>query len=72
MTGSSSWHGQRRLQLVVARDHQVNVQARPPTRQQTARAEAILQECLQLQAHLLAQDAILDDVMRRMERVAPA
>jgi hypothetical protein len=35
-------------------------------------AEAILQECLQLQAHLQAQDAVLDDVVRRLDRVEPA
>jgi hypothetical protein len=52
-----------------------NVQARAADKrsQQTyADAEAILHECMQLQAHLQAQDAILDDVVRRMERVAPA
>lgn len=34
-------------------------------------AEAILQECLQLQAHLEAQDKILDDVVQHLAKVSP-
>ena len=34
-------------------------------------AEAILQECLQLQAHLEAQDKILDDVLTHLHALAP-
>jgi len=33
-------------------------------------AEAILQECLQLQAHLQAQDKILDDLVTKMKAIA--
>jgi hypothetical protein len=49
-----------------------NVQARAADKraQQTyGDAEAILHESLQLQAHLQAQDAVLDDVVKRLERV---
>jgi hypothetical protein len=34
-------------------------------------AEAILHECLQLQAHLQAQDLVLDDLVSRLGKVAP-
>jgi hypothetical protein len=34
-------------------------------------AEAILQECLQLQAHLEAQDKVLDDVVQHLAKVSP-
>jgi len=34
-------------------------------------AEAILSECLRLQQHLEQQDQILDDVVKRMEKIAP-
>jgi hypothetical protein len=72
-----AWVAQTFLQLVLLPVIIVgqNVQARAADKrsQQTyADAEAILHECMQLQAHLQAQDAILDDVVRRMERVAPA
>ena len=72
-----AWVAQTFLQLVLLPVIIVgqNVQARAADKraQQTySDAEAILHECLQLQAHLQAQDAILDDVVRRMERVAPA
>jgi hypothetical protein len=33
-------------------------------------AEAILQECLQLQAHLQAQDKVLDDVVQHLAKVS--
>ena len=72
-----AWVAQTFLQLVLLPVIIVgqNVQARAADKraQQTySDAEAILHECMQLQAHLQAQDAVLDDVMRRMERVAPA
>jgi hypothetical protein len=72
-----AWVAQTFMQLVLLPVIIVgqNVQARAADKraQQTySDAEAILHECLQLQAHLQAQDAILDDVVRRMERVAPA
>lgn len=35
-------------------------------------AEAILHECLQLQAHLQAQDRVLDDLVMRLDKVVPA
>jgi hypothetical protein len=72
-----AWVAQTFLQLVLLPVIIVgqNVQARAADKraQQTySDAEAILQECMQLQAHLQAQDAVLDDVVRRIERVAPA
>jgi hypothetical protein len=72
-----AWVAQTFLQLVLLPVIIVgqNVQARAADKraQQTySDAEAILHECMQLQAHLQAQDAILDDVVRRMERIAPA
>jgi hypothetical protein len=72
-----AWVAQTFLQLVLLPVIIVgqNVQARAADKraQQTyADAEAILQECMQLQAHLQAQDAVLDDVVRRIERVVPA
>jgi hypothetical protein len=71
-----AWIAQTFLQLVLLPVIIVgqNVQARAADKraQQTySDAEAILHECLQLQAHLQAQDAILDDVVRRMDRLAP-
>jgi hypothetical protein len=71
-----AWVAQTFLQLVLLPVIIVgqNVQARAADKraQQTySDAEAILHESLQLQAHLQAQDAILDDLVRRMERVAP-
>lgn len=35
-------------------------------------AEAILAECLALQAHLQAQDQVLDDLVRRLHAAAPS
>jgi hypothetical protein len=72
-----AWIAQTFLQLVLLPIIIVgqNVQGRAADKraQQTySDAEAILQECIQLQAHLQAQDAILDDVVRRLERAAPA
>jgi hypothetical protein len=71
-----SWVAQTFLQLVLLPVIIVgqNVQARAADKraQQTySDAEAILHECLQLQAHLQAQDKILDDLVRRLEPSAP-
>jgi hypothetical protein len=52
-----------------------NAQARAADKraQQTYNdAEAILHECMQLQAHLQAQDTTIDDVVRRLEPAVPA
>lgn len=71
-----SWIAQTFLQLVLLPIIIVgqNVQARAADKrsQQTySDAEAILHECLQLQAHLEAQDKILDDVVRHLAKVSP-
>jgi hypothetical protein len=71
-----SWIAQTFLQLVLLPIIIVgqNVQARAADKrsQQTySDAEAILHECLQLQAHLEAQDKILDDVVRHLVKVSP-
>lgn len=68
-----SWIAQTFLQLVLLPVIIVgqNVQARTADKraQQTyADAEAILHECLQLQAHLKAQDTILDGLVARLHR----
>jgi hypothetical protein len=68
-----AWIAQTFLQLVLLPIIIVgqNVQARAADKraQQTySDAEAILQESLQLQAHLQAQDTVLDDLVRRMGR----
>ena len=65
-----AWIAQTFLQLVLLPIIIVgqNVQARTADKraQQTYNdAEAILHECLQLQAHLQAQDKLLDDLVRR-------
>lgn len=72
-----AWVAQTFLQLVLLPVIIVgqNVQSRAADKraQQTySDAEAILHECIQLQAHLQAQDAVLDDVVRRLERAVPA
>jgi hypothetical protein len=71
-----AWIAQTFLQLVLLPIIIVgqNVQARAADKrsQQTySDAEAILHECLQLQAHLQAQDKILDDVVRHLGSVSP-
>lgn len=71
------WIAQTFLQLVLLLPIIIvgqNIQARTADKraQQTyADAEAILQECLQLQAHLQAQDKVLDDVVQRLARQSP-
>ena len=72
-----AWIAQTFLQLVLLPIIIVgqNIQGRVSDKraQQTySDAEAILHECLQLQAHLQAQDAILDDVIRRMDQAVPS
>jgi len=71
-----SWIAQTFLQLVLLPIIIVgqNVQARAADKrseQTYSDAEAILHECLQLQAHLEAQDKILDDVVRHLAKVSP-
>lgn len=70
------WIAQTFLQLVLLPIIIVgqNVQARAADKrseQTFSDAEAILHECLQLQAHLQAQDQVLDDVMRHLSTVSP-
>jgi hypothetical protein len=67
-----AWIAQTFLQLVLLPVIIVgqNVQARAADKrsQQTySDAEAILHECLQLQAHLRAQDAVLDNLVARLQ-----
>jgi hypothetical protein len=71
-----AWIAQTFLQLVLLPIIIVgqNVQARAADKrseQTYSDAEAILHECLQLQAHLQAQDKILDDVVGHMGSVSP-
>ena len=71
-----AWIAQTFLQLVLLPIIIVgqNVQARASDKraQQTySDAEAILHECLQLQAHLQAQDTILDDLVKRLHGASP-
>jgi hypothetical protein len=71
-----AWVAQTFLQLVLLPIIIVgqNVQARASDKrseQTYSDAEAILHECLQLQAHLEAQDKILDDVVRHLAKVSP-
>ena len=71
-----AWIAQTFLQLVllpiIIVGQNVQSAAADKRSQQTyADAEAILQECLQLQAHLQAQDQVLDDVVRRIETALP-
>lgn len=71
-----AWIAQTFLQLVLLPIIIVgqNVQARAADKrseQTYSDAEAILHECLQLQAHLQAQDKILDDVVGHIGSVSP-
>jgi hypothetical protein len=70
------WIAQTFLQLVllpiIIVGQNVQSAAADKRSQQTySDAEAILAECLQLQAHLQAQDKVLDDLVTRLEKVAP-
>ena len=72
-----AWVAQTFLQLVllpvIIVGQNVQAHAADKRAQQTySDAEAILQECLQLQAHLQAQDTVLDDLVKRLERAAPS
>jgi hypothetical protein len=71
-----AWIAQTFLQLILLPIIIVgqNVQARAADKrseQTFSDAEAILHECLQLQAHLQAQDQVLDDVVRHLSKVSP-
>jgi hypothetical protein len=71
------WISQTFIQLVMLSILMVgqNIQGRAADQRSADTykdAEAILQECLSLQAHLQMQDQVLDDVVRRLEKVAPA
>lgn len=71
-----AWIAQTFLQLVLLPIIIVgqNVQANAADKrsvQTYSDAEAILQECLQLQAHLQAQDKLLDEVVRHLGRLSP-
>jgi hypothetical protein len=70
-----AWVAQTFLQLVllpvIIVGQNVQASAADKRAQETyADAEAILHEALQLQAHLKAQDAVLDDVVKRLDRTA--
>ena len=71
-----NWLSSNFLQLVLLPIIIVgqNVQARAADKrseQTYSDAEAILHECLQLQAHLQAQDTILDDLVQRLHGASP-
>jgi hypothetical protein len=72
-----SWIAQTFLQLVLLPVIIVgqNIQGRASDRRaiETYKdAEAILHECMQLQAHLEAQDRVLDDVVTRLQKALPS
>ena len=72
-----AWIAQTFLQLVllpiIIVGQNVQSAAADKRSQQTySDAEAILAECLQLQSHLQAQDQVLDDLVKRMGKIAPA
>ena len=71
--GFVQWASSQFLQLVLLPIIIVgqNVQAKAADKrsEQTYKdAEAILRECLQLQAHLQAQDTVLDDVVAHVKK----
>ena len=71
-----AWIAQTFLQLVllpiiIVGQNVQSAAADKRSEQTYSDAEAILHECLQLQAHLQAQDQILDDLMRRIGSTAP-
>jgi hypothetical protein len=72
-----AWVAQTFLQLVllpiiIVGQNVQSAAADKRSEQTFSDAEAILAECLQLQAHLQAQDQVLDDPVRRLEKVPPA
>lgn len=69
------WIAQTFLQLVllpiiIVGQNVQSAAADKRSEQTYSDAEAILHECLQLQAHLQAQDRVLDDLVTRMEKVS--
>jgi hypothetical protein len=71
-----AWIAQTFLQLVllpiiIVGQNVQSAAADKRSEQTYSDAEAILHECLQLQAHLQAQDRILDDLVRRIGGMAP-
>ena len=72
-----AWIAQTFLQLVllpiiIVGQNVQSAAADKRSEQTYSDAEAILAECLQLQAHLQAQDQVLDNLVTRMEKVAGA
>lgn len=72
-----SWIAQTFLQLVllpiIIVGQNIQGAASDKRAQETYKdAESILQECLQLQAHLQAQDKILDDVLKHLHEAGKA
>ncbi len=70
------WIAQTFLQLVllpiiIVGQNVQSAAADKRSEQTYSDAEAILAECLQLQAHLQAQDMMLDTLVTRLEKVAP-
>jgi hypothetical protein len=70
------WISQTFIQLVMLSILMVgqNIQGRAADKRSQdtySDAEAILHECLQLQAHLQAQDQVLDDLVSRLGKVVP-
>lgn len=70
-----AWIAQTFLQLVllpiiIVGQNVQSAAADKRSEQTYSDAEAILQECLQLQAHLQAQDAVLDDLVSRLGKTA--
>ncbi len=70
-----AWIAQTFLQLVllpiiIVGQNVQSAAADKRSEQTYSDAEAILHECLQLQAHLQAQDKILDDVVTRLGKTA--
>jgi hypothetical protein len=71
-----AWIAQTFLQLVllpiiIVGQNVQSAAADKRSEQTFSDAEAILHECLQLQAHLQAQDQVLDDLVSRIGKVAP-
>jgi hypothetical protein len=70
-----AWIAQTFLQLVllpiiIVGQNVQSAAADKRSEQTYSDAEAILHECLQLQAHLQAQDKVLDDLVGRLARTA--
>ena len=73
--GIIAWVAQTFIQLVLLSIIMVgqNVQGKAADQRAAdtySDAEAILHECLQLQAHLEAQDKVLDDLVARLAKTA--